>query len=86
MIYLFVLDDSLTGLRFTTRTEELIKCYEPLQKLRMRLWFKPASYFVLLIVPRRYFCCGSFRFMSWCLKCLCCWRLMYVFIFSDKLR
>ena len=37
MIYLFVLDDSLTSLRFTTRTEELTKCYEPLQKLRVRL-------------------------------------------------
>ena len=38
MIYLFVLDDSLTSERFTTRTEELTKCYEPLQKLRVRLW------------------------------------------------
>ena len=38
MIYLFVLDDSLTSYRFTTRTEELTKCYEPLQKLRVRLW------------------------------------------------
>ena len=37
MIYLFVLDDSLTSKRFTTRTEELAKCYEPLQKLRVRL-------------------------------------------------
>ena len=36
MIYLIVLDDSLT--RFTTGTEELSKCYEPLQKLRVRLW------------------------------------------------
>ena len=35
MNYLFVLDDSLTS--FTTRTEELTKCYEPLQKLRVRL-------------------------------------------------
>ena len=25
-------------------------------------------YFVLLIVPSRYFCGGSFCFMSWCLK------------------
>ena len=24
--------------------------------------------FVLLIVPSRYFCSGSFCFMSWCLK------------------
>ena len=38
MIYLFTLDDSLTSLRFTTRTEELTKCYEPLQKLRVRLY------------------------------------------------
>ena len=37
MIYLFVLDDSFTSQRFTTRTEELTKCYEPLQKLRVRL-------------------------------------------------
>ena len=36
MIYLFVLDDSLTSQRFTTRTEDLTKCYEPLQKLRVR--------------------------------------------------
>ena len=25
------------------------------------------SNFVLLVVPRRYFCDGSFCFMSWCL-------------------
>ena len=37
MIYLFVLDDSFTSKRFTTRTEELTKCYEPLQKLRVML-------------------------------------------------
>ena len=39
------------------------------------------------IVPSRYFCGGSFCFMSWCIKnFLCCWRLMYVFIFLVKLR
>ena len=38
MIYLFVLDDSLTSKRFTTRTEELTECCEPLQKLRVKLW------------------------------------------------
>ena len=37
MIYLFVLDDSFTSWRFTTRTEELTKCYEPLQRLRVGL-------------------------------------------------
>ena len=65
-------------------TEELTKCYEPLQRLRVRLW--PCKKNVLLIVPRRYFCGGSFCLMSWCLKCLCCWRLMYVFIFLVKFR
>ena len=38
MTYLFILDNSLTSKRFTTRTEELTKYYEPLQKLRVRLW------------------------------------------------
>ena len=38
MIYLFVLDSSLTSKRFTTRSEELTKCYEPLQKVRVRLF------------------------------------------------
>ena len=37
MIYLFVHDDSLTSLRFTTRTEQLNECCEPLQKLRVRI-------------------------------------------------
>ena len=83
MIYLFVLVDSLTSKRLTTRTEELTKCYEPLQKLRVRLG---ACNFVLLIVPRRYFCGGSFCFMSWCLNFLCCWRLMCVLIVLVKLR
>ena len=36
MIYSFVLDDSLTK-RFTTRTEQLTKCCEPLQKMLVRL-------------------------------------------------
>ena len=31
-------------------------------------WFKPASNFKLLIVPMRYFCGGSYCFMSWCLN------------------
>ena len=35
MIYSFVLDDSLTSWRFTTRAEQLTKCCEPLQKLRV---------------------------------------------------
>ena len=37
MIYLFVLDDSLTSQRITTRTEQLTKSCEPLQKMRVRL-------------------------------------------------
>ena len=47
---------------------------------------KPASKFILLVVPRRYmyFCGGSYCFMSWYLKILCCWRLMYAIIFLVK--
>ena len=47
---------------------------EPLQKLRVRLGTcktglsPPILNFVLLIVPSRYFCGGSFCFMSWCLN------------------
>ena len=37
MINLFALDDSLTSERFTTRTEQLTNCCEPLLKLMMRL-------------------------------------------------
>ena len=62
-------DDSLTSYRFTTRTEQLTKCCEPLQKLRVSFIpvKKLASNVILLIVPRRYFCGGSYCFMSWCL-------------------
>ena len=38
MIYLFVLDSSLAGWGFAAGAEELTKCYEPLQRLRVRLW------------------------------------------------
>ena len=37
MMYLFVHDDSWTSYRFTTKTEQLTKCCEPLQKMRMTL-------------------------------------------------
>ena len=37
MIYLFGLDDSFTIYRFATRTEQLTKYCEPLQKLKARL-------------------------------------------------
>ena len=37
MIYLCDIDDSLTSKRFTTRTEQLTKCWEPLQKMKVRL-------------------------------------------------
>ena len=42
MMFLFVLDDSLNSKRLTTRTEELTKCYDPLQELLVRLW--PCKY------------------------------------------
>ena len=37
MIYKFVLDDSLTSKRFTMRAEQLTKCCELLQNMRVRL-------------------------------------------------
>ena len=37
-------------------------------------------------ISNYYNCGGSFCFMSWCLKFLCCWHLMYVFIFLVKFR
>ena len=37
MIYLFVLDDSFTSYRFTMRAEQLTKCCELLQNMRVRL-------------------------------------------------
>ena len=77
------------------RTKQLTKCREPLQKLRVRLGtFKidlspPVILYLILMVPRCYFCGGSFCFMSWCFVvffCVCCWRFMYVFIFLVKFR
>ena len=37
IVYLFVLYGSFTSYRFTMRIEQLTKCCEPLQKLRVRL-------------------------------------------------
>ena len=37
MIYLLVVGGSLTSWRFTTRTEHLTKCCEPLQMMTVRL-------------------------------------------------
>ena len=56
-----------------TRTEQLTKCCEPLQKMRVRLGPcktglsppPPPSNFILLVVPRRYFCFGSNGFVFW---------------------
>ena len=43
--------------------------YELISKYNVGL--KTLLNFVLLIVPSRYFCGGSFCFMSWCLKYFC---------------
>ena len=58
--------------------KQLIFCftlifYVPVNR-RGHVWKLYPFYGILLIVPRRYFCGGSFCFMSWC------WRHMYVFI------
>ena len=70
IICLFVPDDSLTIYRFTASTEQLTKCCESLQKMRVRLGACKIDLgppvILFLIVPRRYFCCGSICFMFWC--------------------
>ena len=72
MIYLFVLDDSFTSYRFTMGAEQLTKCCELLQNMRVRLELckidltpPPPSNFIYLIFPRRYFCRGSICFGFW---------------------
>ena len=73
------------------RTEELTKCYEPLQKLRVRLWpckidLNPP---VLCVTDRSKSILLWWFFLFYVLVFkifLCCWRLMHVFIFLVKLR
>ena len=80
---LSVLDGSLTGKRFTTKTKQLTKCCEPLRKMRVRLCackidlrsiylyyqsFQGDTSVVILFV----ICFG--------VEFLCCLNLMYVFI------
>ena len=83
MIYLFVHDDSFTSYRFTTRTEQLTKCYEPLQKLRVRLgscktglsppviYINDRSKAILLLWFLLFYVLVFIFF-------LCCWRLILV--------
>ena len=72
MIYSLVLDDSLTSYGFTTGTEQLTEFCEPLQQMRVMLGLcktglspPPPINFMLMIAPRRYFCCGSNCFVFW---------------------
>ena len=48
--------------------------------------FKPASEFILLISPRRYFCGSSYCFMSWCLIFCAVGALCIVITFLVKFR
>ena len=75
VIWFTNLRNLLEGMIFLFNSEKSLRvtdgCYEPLQQLWVRLGscktglIKPASNFILLIVPRRYFCCGSYCFMYW---------------------
>ena len=85
MIYLFVLDNSLANYRFTTRTEQLTKCSEPLQKMRMKLGACKTELSPPVIL---YYCSfqGDTSVVVLIVLCfgvefLCCFSLMYVFIF-----
>ena len=85
VIYLFVHDDSLTSKRFATRTEQLTKCYEPLQKMRVMLGPSktglspppPKDFYITLqgdtsVIVLFILCFG--------VEYLCCLNLMYVVI------
>ena len=52
------------------KKENQIKTVRKMSKdgIRNIIASKPASNFILLIVPRRYFCGGSYCFMSCCLN------------------
>ena len=79
MIYSFVLDDSSSSQRFTTRTEQLTMCCELQQKLRVRLWPCKTSLSSPVILCDT----SDVDLVVLCLgvDCLCCVRLMCVFIF-----
>ena len=85
MIHLFVLGDSLTSTRLTTRTEQLTKCCGPLQKMGVRigackidlnsrviLYYWSFQGDTSVVVP--FVLCFGVGF-------LCCLNLMYVFMF-----
>ena len=61
-------------------TEQLSRCCETLQKLRMRLG---PSNFILLIVKRQDFRCGSTWFI-FDFEFLCCLHILYIFIYLVK--
>ena len=58
MLHLFVVDDSLNSWIFTTRTEQVTKCCEPMQKMRVRLGAckiglsttSPSSFILLILL------------------------------------
>ena len=56
VVCLFVLDDSLAGWGFATRTEGLTECYEPLRGLGVGLGSCGAG-----LGPPVALCCWSFR-------------------------
>ena len=86
IIYLFVLDDSLTIKRVTKRTEQITKCRELLQKMRVRLGTCESGLSPPVIKYYRSFH-GDASFVVLIVLCfgvelLCCLHLtcMYIFI------
>ena len=74
MIYLFVLDDSLTSERLTTGIEQLTKCCEPLQDL-----IAPFSDRCLLV----HVCGDDIKHVCFYMTCLDVLRIEY---FADVCR
>ena len=73
LIMICLFGDSFTSQRLTTKTEQLIKCYKPLQKMRVRLRsFQGDTSFVVIFV----LCFG--------VEFFCSLNIMYVFIVLVK--
>ena len=65
------------------RAEQQTQCCKPLQKMMVKLGpckiNLSSPVFILLVVPRRYFCCESIC-LCFGVDFLCCLKLMHVFI------
>ena len=81
IIYTFVLDDSLINKRFIPRTEQLNKCCEPLQKIKVRYAVQAPSDFILTDRSKAILPLWFLVVLCFGVEFLCCLSVMYVFVF-----